>query len=291
MPLAASRARVSALVTASSALALSACSDSQGPSESLQSQLEAARSRWEASGVTEYAVTELRSCECPEPTGWTVVVSAGQPSFIDSVEPVSGTSLGARELESQALDLSMSVEQLFDWIGQQIGNVDALDVTFDADLGYPTSIRVDPSADVTDDEVSWLLSDVVPTTNCGGYICQEALRVVLHAPNAGFVPGDYVLTVTPSGGAASSCSFSFDADLSCGSTICPVRVTCPLSFPAVREFILMLPFVEGPVDVTVDKDGSPFASTSAIAALVRAQPNGPLCGPVCWQTQVDVQLP
>lgn len=268
-----------------------ACDDSNSPNGTLRADLAAARARWAAARITSYGVTERRTCYCAEPIEWTVVVADGTPQFIDSVANAGGSGRTDYDLEVAALDLSMSVEQLFDWIDQQIGVADVVEAVFDPALGYPRSVSVDPIKQAADDEIGWQISGVTPTGACSLITCANALRVKIHAPTGGFAAGGYVVTVTPSGGSPASCAFGLTLGGPCPYSVCLGNASCAATLVASDEVQLTFPFSAASVDVTVEIDGKVALAETVDPDLVRYQPNGALCPPVCWTADVDAPLP
>lgn len=275
------------------ALALPACDDSENSPGRLRADLDAARDRWEAAGLTGYSVTQRRLCFCVPPHEWTVVVKGGVPAFIDSVEDPGGTGLNDYVLEQLALDQAMTVEQLFDWIQVQLALGGVVDATFDPELGYPARVSVDPVAAVADDEVTWELEDLAPPRNCTQIACGDELRVTLLSPLGGFAEGEYVVTVSSPDNPSVSCAFTFTYD-ACQPPFCSLGGDrCNASyFPSPDRIVLSsLPFRLGTVQVTVEIDGAFVAGPYLEPVYARSQPNGPLCPPVCWTADVETVLP
>jgi hypothetical protein len=272
---------------------LPACHDSKSSRTRQLVELAQARARWADGGLTSYAVTQRRICFCPPPFEWTVVVENGQPSFVSAVlDP----SVPDRTGELLALGLSMSVEDLFDWIESQIRGGGEIDVTYDADLGYPVHVAADPVPGAVDDEISWELKDVTPTGACTEIGCADAFLLGVRAPGGGFPAGDWTVTVS-NWDDMEQCSFTL-APGSCGSGLCVENAGCGVFFDAPDVLVATLPPVFGadpggqvPVGVTVEIDGATVFSGPALPTETRSQPNGPLCPPVCWTTTTEIILP
>ena len=110
-------------------------------------EVDAARARWDASGVSEYRWTLTPRCFCGlQPT--TVTVRGGVP--VDVV--VNGHSIQPAEWDETQLP-SLTVEAVFAQIDENAG-ADALSYTFDPELGYPTSVQADVWKEAVDDEWS-----------------------------------------------------------------------------------------------------------------------------------------
>lgn len=106
-------------------------------------ELEAARARWEAVGLTTYQLEFTDDCgECgPELTApREAVVWDG-----DLIDPSGGV---------------LSVEAMFSRIEQASAAGQAVDVTYHQDLGYPTEVWIDREARAYDGGIHWLVDDV-----------------------------------------------------------------------------------------------------------------------------------
>lgn len=128
------------------------------PSEGVQ--LWAARQRWETRGPSEYTVREHVSCFCLCPGAFTLVVREGQPPAVTDVEPHPGVPDG--ELEEAARQCARTVDQLFDLLAAQVSEADRFEAEYDAELGYPTLISIDPEERIADEEIHVQLSGLAP---------------------------------------------------------------------------------------------------------------------------------
>jgi hypothetical protein len=275
------------------ALALPACRSSDGSRTRSLVELAQARARWADAGLTSYSLVQRRICFCPPPHEWRMVVVNGQPAFIDQVlDP----DVANRAMEQTALSQSMSVEQLFDWIEQQIEGAGTIDVLYDESLGYPAQIDADPVLGAVDDEISWRLGSVAPTGACTEIGCLDAFWLTIDAPSAGFPAGDWTVSVG-TWDDFEECSFTL-APGSCGRSVCIESSECFLTFDSDGALRVTLPPVFGiaplgqvPVGVTVEIDGAEVLSAAVTPTETRWQPNGPLCPPVCWTAAASVALP
>ncbi len=141
------------------ALAASGCvfSDDE-PSEGVL--LWAARQRWEARGPAEYTVREHVSCYCLCPGPFTLIVREGEPPGVTDVQPHPG--IPDEELEAAARQCARTVDQLFDLLESQVGEADRFHAEYDAELGYPTLIEIDPERRIADEEIHVQLSGLAP---------------------------------------------------------------------------------------------------------------------------------
>lgn len=108
-----------------------------------QRQLESARERWEAAGLTDYRYEIVMRCFCP-PLDAAVEVAAGQ---VASATPLSAD---AAVPESYAT----TIDELFTKLERELRSSERGDYTIEyhPELGYPTRVSADPIAMAVDDE-------------------------------------------------------------------------------------------------------------------------------------------
>lgn len=108
-------------------------------SEENQTNLEAAKALWESQNMTDYSLTQTLSCFCtPEYT------------MPHTYEVVNGEII--TPIEENAPERH-TVAEAFAMIQEAIDNdVARLDVTYDAELGYPTGIGIDRDLMIADEE-------------------------------------------------------------------------------------------------------------------------------------------
>jgi hypothetical protein len=115
--------------------------------------LEIARSKWVAHRPQPYAFTVRRACFCGLPGD--VRVYAMNDTVVAAVQLPDGAAIDKRNAQS--------IEQLFDFIERAIAEHAAvIRVSYDPELGYPSSIEYDRATNVADDEVTYTLTDVKP---------------------------------------------------------------------------------------------------------------------------------
>ena len=119
-----------------------------GPAES---ELAHAAARWSAAGPASYDFDVQVSCFCLATTFGTVTVSVRNHEVMSVVRADSGTTVDSLDFQSV-----LTVDRMF---ATEQGYLDRKPASFradyDANLGYPTLVSVDPSARVADDEYSF----------------------------------------------------------------------------------------------------------------------------------------
>ncbi|CAK8723146.1 Lipoprotein [Candidatus Electrothrix laxa] len=119
-----------------------------------QDALNSHRTLWKNANLSNYTYTYKRMCFCPPEEDITVTVQYGNvnaASYYPSNNPV---------LPERLDDLS-TVEELFQLIQKAItSEVAQLDVTYNADLGYPEHIFIDVDKQMADEEMTHLVSNL-----------------------------------------------------------------------------------------------------------------------------------
>jgi hypothetical protein len=141
------------LMTAAAALgtACSQTTDDHG--------LAAARDRWTKQAPGEYRFTWRRSCECPtEMTRPIEIRVTGRQ--ITSAVYVDDRSAVAEQFRSSL----RTIEGVFDDLEMAIDQRTAeINLSFDPALGYPTSVFVDYSRQIADEELALQIASLTPT--------------------------------------------------------------------------------------------------------------------------------
>ena len=110
------------------------------------------RDRWLEEGYASYTYRVDRSCFCFNAGLADIEVNRGTIVAVTRVD--DGSAVAAEFFE-----IYDTVEDLFDTIENAIeGNAERLEVTYDPDLGFPTSIVLDYSSNVADDEFTFTAS-------------------------------------------------------------------------------------------------------------------------------------
>jgi hypothetical protein len=140
-------ARRSALL----ALALALASCEYGPTEPYAAELkrlDRSRALWERSRVRDYHYTVTNTCFCPEEFAGPVVVEVREGNTVSAT--YASTGAPARPQPFASMD---SVDELFDTIARALDREpDAVNVSYDPELGYPVSAHFDFDTRTADEE-------------------------------------------------------------------------------------------------------------------------------------------
>jgi len=142
------------LLLSSAVLALSACDGSHAKTDP---ELAAARQQWDDAAIEDYQFTLYRSCFCevaPDGAGsFVITVKSG------AVDAVFHRDSGVYLSDEQAADLP-TIDDLFDRLDAAYRHgADEVEASYDPTLGYPLSIYIDRDAKVSDDEISYQISE------------------------------------------------------------------------------------------------------------------------------------
>lgn len=147
------------------ALALTACTEGgSGQKSPDEIELEGAQARFEQNMAQDsYTFHSRRSCECTVETTREMLVTVQNGAITGAIYVDDETAVSAQTLEHV-----MTIEEAFDEIQRAIDEgVHVLHVEYDTELGFPKSIAIDYSAQIADEELSLIISDVEPITLCG----------------------------------------------------------------------------------------------------------------------------
>ena len=114
-------------------------------------ELKRNRDLWAAQKITNYRYTFQMICFCKEDVVKPVVVE---------VRGGAHASITRAGGQTEQVEGYYTLENLFDVVQAAIDKkVDKLSVTYDKQYGYPTSIKIDPKLNTTDDETSYIVSN------------------------------------------------------------------------------------------------------------------------------------
>ena len=136
---------------------LVSCTD---PDDILREELAVARATWRSQAVESYDVHQEWLCYCIPPTAWVAHVRGGQIKnvTVPDIEELGETP--ADTLIALAMDRSFTVEQAFALVEEWIGEAEQIDVTYHESLGYPTSVSIDISLRIADEEIIRTMRDL-----------------------------------------------------------------------------------------------------------------------------------
>ncbi len=139
-------------------LLVGGCSDPTGPEEA---RLTAAQRRWESTrpASNSYSMQQRVVCFCiTGATPFQVTVTAG--AITRAVNLTTGESMSVA-----LLTIFRTIDQLFVQAREGLARDGVVtSMEFDATLGYPTTLRLDPIRNAVDDEVTYVTSNVAPLT-------------------------------------------------------------------------------------------------------------------------------
>ena len=122
-------------------------------------------------------------------------------------------------------------------------------------------------------------------TPCTLVACSDGFQLTVRHSSARFPAGEWVVRVTPSGGAAQECSFVVSDDPGACGGHCLSSTTCDdlpfIGLPGEDRVLLSYPILTMPVLVEIERD-----SVAAMSEVVNAEykvfrPNGPECPGEC----------
>jgi hypothetical protein len=117
--------------------------------------LDAARARWDVAGLDDYRFTFGNSCFCPEDVRGPFAITVRDGAVAEVL--FQGAAVAADP------ERHLTVDALFDRLEAAFDRgADLVQVTYDADLGYPVSAYVDYEAMATDEEDRFEVSALTP---------------------------------------------------------------------------------------------------------------------------------
>lgn len=131
-------------------LTLAACSSGESTGES--SQLSDAKAQFETANLDSYSFTWTQSCFCDLARGRATRISVTGDTITRAIYVDDHT-------QSQNTDIR-TIDGVFAWIDRAYDqHYDTIDITYDAELGYPTKIYFDPVKNASDEETQVVLSN------------------------------------------------------------------------------------------------------------------------------------
>lgn len=122
-------------------------------------ELERARDKWENLGIKDYIIKERISCFCAGIFEWELYVENEQKVKVTYKEPDYGTNQTYEDI----LENAKTIDDVFDFIESiDDENLDAFEVTYHKEYGYPISIYIDHKENIADDEIGYFYELVSP---------------------------------------------------------------------------------------------------------------------------------
>ena len=120
-----------------------------------QAELDANRLLWTTAGITDYDYRFQRFCFCAPGFATPGIVSVRDGIIVSVAEVGDGEPLDPVDY--------LTLDELFDEIQSAIDlPADTIDVTYDGQLGFPSSIGIDFILEAADDERSYAASEFAP---------------------------------------------------------------------------------------------------------------------------------
>ena len=110
------------------------------------------RDKWDAANIRHYTFELTVSCFCPFMEIMPIVVEVEDGKIV-SMRDVNGQPVAGEF--SQYIEEAATIEGLFALTEENLSNPDKVEVTYDAQYGFPISIRVDRIEMAMDDEISY----------------------------------------------------------------------------------------------------------------------------------------
>lgn len=132
-------------------------------------ELQGARTRFDTNMAGAYSFHTSRSCECTAEATREMLVTVEGGAITSAIYVDDATAVPL-----QIRNTLMTIEETFDEIENAIAtHAHAVSVVYDSELGFPSSVAIDYDAQVADEELSLLISQVrpVPVPGCGVAPC------------------------------------------------------------------------------------------------------------------------
>ena len=116
-----------------------------------QTQLDAAKAKWEAQGVDTYEYRFSNSCECLPATSGPIIITVFDGEVTSIRRPTDASGFPPRDGGP-----TPTIPELFETVQSAIEEgADAITVEYDAEAGFPTDIFIDWDSDLADEETSY----------------------------------------------------------------------------------------------------------------------------------------
>lgn len=128
-----------------------------------QGQLDANRKKWESQGIDDYSFTLQRNCFCRGDAIRPINIEVRDGSVTSARYADTGELIpDDRQYNKQSV-YNLNADGLFNLVEQGIkGGAAQVDVTYDKTFGIPTSIYIDQSQQIADEEMGYTISNFRP---------------------------------------------------------------------------------------------------------------------------------
>ncbi len=137
--------------------------NSAGSTDTAQQQLDANRKKWDSLGISDYSMTVQRNCFCAGDAIRPINLQVRDGSVTEARYADTGELIpDDRQYNKQSV-YNLNAEGVFNLIEQGIQRGAAqVDATYDKQFGLPTSIYIDQSTQIADEEVGYTISNFQP---------------------------------------------------------------------------------------------------------------------------------
>ena len=144
------------------ALALAACTGS-GTSTPEETALEAPRTTFHENMATSYTFHWRQSCECTREATDEMLITVTNGTISDAIYVQTEQPVPAN-IRATLLTIDGVFYKIQDAIDE---DAHMITVVYDTELGFPSSVAVDYSEQIADEELSLIISNVAPVSSCG----------------------------------------------------------------------------------------------------------------------------
>lgn len=124
------------------------------------SHIENPKERWAAYKLNDYSISQTRICECLPPYEWVNQVVKNKVVDVEFEMPEQ-MSQSKEDIREGLLRYSaITVDEAFLLIDEYEGKADSIKVSYDERFGYPSSLLIDPSKDIADEEIIYSFYDL-----------------------------------------------------------------------------------------------------------------------------------
>jgi hypothetical protein len=132
----------------------------RSPFEQRADDLSAARMRWRTAAISSYDFDLEKSCFCIQEALGPVTISVRNGQFAGIFSTDGGTAV-----DTMLFQEFLTMDRVFETTQRLLDSRPAsFTASYDAALGFPTTVAVDPNAQAVDDELTYQVLSLRPTT-------------------------------------------------------------------------------------------------------------------------------